>query len=297
MQNKLIAIFMLMLGGLPLIGHAAEGGWYVTGTLQGMYGDYSGSIQRRSTSSEGLTVKADYLDKVSVNMGLYHTNIDFKNAIDDISQDAIWVSGQYHLNPDKLNGKVTLRLDGHFVTNDDSTNDTDDVVVAAPQISYINYAKTFYVDLGYAYSDYRNDLAVHQLTPTVGFALNQGADWVQLRGYLIDPSNTARAQGKEQTSAVEAKWTHWFGPKAILGIDSLQASTLIGRRVYAVDVDSNAVYNLADVQTGSAAVSGHWKFGDDLSLLVLGGVEKYENYNINDKYKNQFIYMNISKQW
>ncbi|MDQ6990688.1 MAG: hypothetical protein Q9M11_03050, partial [Mariprofundaceae bacterium] len=57
-----------------------------------------------------------------------------------------------------------------------------------PQLSFLNYRKSFYADLGYAYSSYPKGLSVSQLTPTVGLGFNQAADWLQMRVYWVKPS-------------------------------------------------------------------------------------------------------------
>ncbi|MFQ5354902.1 MAG: hypothetical protein ACE5DY_00190 [Mariprofundaceae bacterium] len=275
---------------------AAEGDWSVKTDVQGIYGNYSGSANRSSIAGGGLILSADYLEQGGFSLGGNYTRLKF-NTMNDINQQALYGSLHYNLYFDAIPGPLTLRIDGHSIYNNDITGDTDHVKVIAPQFSFMNYAKTLYVDFGYAYSKYLNNLEVHQFTPTFGFAFNDSSDWIQLRGYFIDPSNSLRAQSKNNTTAVEAKWMHWFDPGAWHRLEKLQVSGLAGERIYAVDGDAAVVYNLADIQRGSLSLGLQWRLAESFRLLMVGGNENYLNNNIGDSYDNRFLYLNISKQW
>jgi hypothetical protein len=152
-------------------------------------------------------------------------------------------------------------------------------------------------DLGYALSSYHGNLALHQFTPTVGFGFNEQYDWVQLRGYIIHSSNSQRTEGKTNTYSLEGKWFHYFKPGALLGLDRVQATVLAGKRIFAVDGDAGAVYNLADMQKGSLSLGANWKLGGGWAILAIGGYERYEDGDIDDDYDNRFVYLDLSKSW
>ncbi len=274
----------------------AAGEWSATLGGQAAYGSYAGADQRDSWTSAGAILSADYMEKGGYTLGVTRTDVKGRNGVADIGQNALFASGRLNFTPDKLPGRLTARLDLHGIGNDDITGDSDNVRVVAPQLSYLSFDKRNYVDLGYARSSYNNNLTVNQWTPTVGFGFNQGGDWLQLRGWFIDPSNTARAQGKNSTAALETKWTHWLAPN-MLGIDNIKANLLLGERVYAVDGDAGSVSNLSDIQRGGASLGAEWKLGRTSKLLLQLGQDRYRNATLADDYKSNYGYVWLSTQW
>jgi len=296
--KSLIAITGVCVGMLGMQGNAlAESAdWQVKSDVQGSYGKYSGSIKRKSLLSAGAIISADYLEKGGFSLGGNYTKLTF-NAGSNLNQQSVYGSIHYNVYLDALPGPLTLRLDGHGINNNDTTGNTDNVKVIAPQISFLNYSKTFYIDLGYARSSYKNNLTVDQWTPTLGMGFNDGADWLQVRGYFIKPSNKLRAQNVSRTSAADVKLTHWLAPDAWLGLEKVQLAGLFGDRIYAVDGDAAAVYNLADVQKGSVSLALQWKLSQSLHLMLAAGNERYLDNTINDSYNNRYAYINLSTQW
>lgn len=196
----------------------------------------------------------------------------------------------------KIPGKVTLRMDLHKISNNDVTRDSDSGKIIAPQVSFLSFDKQLYLDMGYADSGYARGLKVKQLTPTVGFAFNQQSDWLQLRGYFIRSSERTRTQGEKNTKALEAKLIHYC-IDCLVNLDEVTASVLFGQRVFAVDGDSGSVYNLADIQRGAISLGGTWKLSGGWSAQLFGGVGRYENKTIDDKYDNRYVYLGVSKEW
>ncbi|PIQ33326.1 MAG: hypothetical protein CO186_10880 [Zetaproteobacteria bacterium CG_4_9_14_3_um_filter_49_83] len=289
-------IALALIAAQPQL-HASENDWLVSTDLTTTYGNYSGSVSRSSLISSGLVLRADYLEKGGFALGGNYTVLSAKGGANNINQQGAYASGHYNLYFDALPGPLTLRLDAHAISNNDLSRNTDNVSVFAPQLSFLNYGKNFYFDLGYAYSTYRNNLKVQQFTPTLGFGFNDGADWIQARTYLIKPSNAARAQNKSSTTALDAKWMHWFTPGSAMMPEKLIVAGLAGERIYAVDGDAATVYNLTDVQRGSASLGVQWKLSADTSLLLMAGNEAYSNNLINNRYNNRFAHLNISTQW
>ncbi len=296
--KALIATAAFCIGMMGVQGNAlAESGdWQVKADTQGSYGKYSGSIKRKSLLSVGAIVSADYLEQGGFSLGGNYTKLTF-NAGSTLNQQSVYGSIHYNVYLDALSGPLTLRVDGHGINNNDATGNTDNVNVIAPQISFLNYSKTFYIDLGYARSSYKNNLTVDQWTPTLGMGFNDGADWLQVRGYFIKPSNKLRAQNVSRTSAADVKWMHWLAPDAWLGLEKVQLAGLFGDRIYAVDGDAAAVYNLADVQKGSLSLALQWRLSQSLHLMLAGGNEQYLDKTINDSYNNRYAYIDLSTQW
>lgn len=271
--------------------------WDIKLDVQASKGDYSGSTQRNDVNSLGAFVSAEYLDKAGFTFGYNRTKIDFKSNIKDIDQDVFYASARTYITPDKIPGKFTVRLDLYKVDNNDPTQNTDEGRIFSPQVSYISFDKNWYLDLGYTHSNYSGSLSLDQWTPTVAFAFNNKNDWLQVRGYFIDSSNSARTQGEGSTDAVEVKLTHYFAPGAALGVDRFYVTALVGERMFAVDPDAASVYNLADIQKGSLSVGAAWDLNDSWDLLFIAGAERYDNQSINDEYDSRYAYFNISKKW
>ncbi len=287
----------LGMTSLLLAGTAcAAGEWSPSLGAQAAYGAYSGSQLRDSFSSYGLILSSDYLEKGGLTLGLNHTDLAAKGGAQNIRQNALFASGRIHATPDKLAGRLTARLDLHAIDNNDTSRDSDSVTAIAPQVSYLSFDKKHYYDLGYAHSSYKNALSVNQWTPTVGFGLNEGTDWVLLRGWLIDPSNAARAQGKSSTRGLEAKWTHWLAANAAR-VDNVKLGLNLGERIYAVDPDAGSVANLADIQRGGFNLGAEWKLGQGMSLLALAGQDRFRNATLANDYRLNYAYLWVSGQW
>lgn len=274
----------------------AGGEWTATAGVQGAAGRYGSAQQRDAVGSYGAVLAMDYLERGGFTLGVTHTDVKAKAPAADTRQNALFASGRVHFAADALPGRLTARLDLHAVDNDDASGNTDKVRAVAPQLAWLSVDKRRYFDLGYARSDYRNDLSVRQWTPTAGFGFNDGADWLQLRGWFIEPSNPARAQGKASTSALELKLTHWLGSNAA-GIDNLKAGILAGERVYAVDGDAGSVANLADIQRGGASLGAEWKIGRSGSLLALVGQDRFRNATLANDYTLNYAYLWLSGRW
>lgn len=292
---SLLAGALCCLAAAPVF---ASGEWTSTLGVQGVYGGYSGALQRDSMSGYGLFLSSDYLEQSGYTLGLNHTDVKAKGGVADTSQNALFVSGRTHFTLDKLPGRLTARLDLHAIDNDDATRNTDGVKAIAPQVSYLSFDKRHYFDLGYAHSSYKNDLSVNQWTPTAGFGLNDGADWLQLRAWFIDPSNPARAQGKSSTTALEMKWTHWLAANAAR-IDNVKLGLVAGERVYAVDGDAGSVANLADINRGGVSLGAEWKLGKTSTVLAMIGQDRFRNASLapaND-YTLNYAYLWLSGQW
>ena len=309
------ALSTLLVGVCAVPAAVASDEWDMQATGQAVVGSYSSSDLRDSLYAAGVFISGDYLEKGGFTLGYNYTEVDGKadnpGDFDTLEENTFYLGGRLHSYPDKLGGKLTWRLDGYLIEDDadvkggggqDGTIWADgDIGVLNPIVSFINNEKTRAYDLGYAYSNYDfdgfDDYQAHQLTPTVGFAVGGSANWVQLRGYFIHLSEDDVNDGNSDTAALEAKWTHWFGPGALLGLHSVGVNALVGERFLAVDPDAAVVYTLADEQQGSIALNGSWKLGDQTSLMLQVGYDQYENRVLNDDYEAAYLYLNLSHSW
>ena len=318
-------IFMLFFGFISSQAWSDEN-WYMKSSGQLLLKSYSGSAQLENLSGFGVFLTGDYLERGSftVAYNLNHTSykLGLSNAPFEIDENIIFLSGRANFQPDQIPGRLTLRLDG-YVGNDairsrvstptpgpmggGSSQQTitvdDKIVVVNPMVSFLNYAKTFYADLGYAYSNYRSDdnstddIDISQWTPTLGFGFNRAYDWLQLRAYFIDLSASNRVGETKETSALEAKWTHWFSANAPLNLHSARLAVLAGERMYAVDSDACSLCNVSDLQTSLVSIGAEWKLNEKTNLLLQGGYESYENELLNDRYSSTYLYAYLSRSW
>jgi hypothetical protein len=280
----------------------AQNNWFARLDLQNFISQYLGAATSRdSLGNAGLFLRADYLERGGFTVGYNRTMLDLDDG-SDIDQHNAFLSGRLALTPDGLNGRITLRADVYDISND-ATEEPDSVTAGTAQVSFLNFAETFYVDLGLTRSAHRGGqtssgrLDIDQLTPTIGFAFNQQSDWLQIRGYFVDITSTSGANPSDSTSAIELKWTHWLRPNAFLGLDSLRFAVLGGERQYAVDHDAATIFNLAEFQTGTLSVGGEWIFAERNRLMLLAGVEEYESRPGAEAYRGPFLYLDFAHEW
>jgi hypothetical protein len=271
--------------------------WHFGTTLQGSHSRYNDSQTRDTANSAGIILSADYLEHFGITLGYNRTEVEYLDGSDTLEQDAFYTSLRRHITPDRLQGRLTLRLDGHLIDNNDPTQTTDEVKAIAPQIAYTNFERTFYWDLGYAHSNYWEDLNVSQWTPTLGFGFNNGRDWMQFRGYFIDSSNIDRSQGESNLQALETKWTHWTDRRHPAMPSKATLSALIGERQFTVDPDAAEVSNLSDVEEGGLSLAADWALNDHTNVMLLAGRSWYENRELLDQYTKDTLYMNVAIHW
>ena len=291
---------------LVVTGARAQNGdspWFKRTDVQGLLGAYEDSTARDRLQNYGVFLRADYLERGGFTVGVNRTVLKGEGGIDDINQSALFLSGRWNLTPDWASGQLTLRLDAHAISNDDATGNTDDIAVVAPQVSYLNFARTFYADIGFSRSSYGDSLTspqkldVDQVTPTLGFGFNEQRDWLQLRGYFISPSAPQRAQNEDDTAALEIKWTHWPGSPSLLNVDNYRIAVLAGERIYTVDHDAGTIFNLVDLQTGGVSIGAEWLVGQQNRILLIAGVEQYEDRLLSEEYEHGFLYLNFTHEW
>lgn len=300
--------------------------WYMKSSGQLLFKSYSGSAQLENLTGFGVFLTGDYLERggFTVAYNLNHTSYKsgLSNAPFEVDENILFLSGRANFQPDQMPGRLTLRLDGYVGTDairyrvstpapgpmgggsSQRTITVDDkIVVINPMVSFLNYAKTFYADLGYAYSKYHSDdsntddIDISQWTPTLGFGFNRAYDWLQLRAYFIDLSTSNRVGDTKATSALEAKWTHWFSANAPLNLHSARLAVLTGERMYAVDSDACSLCNVSDLQTGLVSIGAEWKLNEQTNLLLQGAYESYENEFLNDRYSSTYLYAYLSRNW
>jgi len=266
--------------------------WTVKATPSLTQGSYSDSLARSKISDAGVTLAADYLDQGGVTVGYSNTRVNMKNAL-DINQNNVLVSGRLNYWPDSLGSRLTVRLDAH-----DASGNVNAVTAYAPQVSWLSSDSSVYADIGYANSRYKNNsLRVQQFTPTVGFALNGGSDWLQVRSYLINGLTPALAANKTSTQSLDVNWTHFLAPGSAFSPSSVTLGVSGGEKIFAVDMDAQMVANLADLGKGSASVAAAWDIAKNTKFTALLSHSRYTDVALNNNYKLNVLYGNVSVSW
>jgi len=297
---------------------AAEN-WYWKGGVELLAKGYNDSMKLHDLTGIGGMLSGDYMERggfvVSYNVNHINYQSNISSDPKSIDEAVLMLGGRFNFHPDGLPGRVTLRLDG-YRENDDMhyrvsgsgsskkiVTIRDRVVGVNPVASFLNYTKTFYADVGYAYTHYHSDdsavddVNVRQWAPTLGFGLNRSYDWLQLRAYLISLSASNRVADKDITSALEVKWSHWFTADVPLDLHSARLAAVVGKRIYAVDSDASTMFSVSDLQTGAISIAMEWRLGDQISTVLQGGYESYEELLSNDRYNSVYMYVSVSQSW
>lgn len=301
-----IGLMALSLPAVSAEATATPDPWTLKLTPQVSYTGYGAARWRNDMISTGLYFDAQYQDLVGFSGGASYTRLNFKAGLSALNQAAEYLSGRINFAPDFLPGRLTLRLDGHQINNDDSTNESNDVQVIAPQVLFLSHGKSLYLDLGYAASFYghsdigNGSLTVQQWTPTLGLGFNNQHDWLQLRLYDVSASNVARAF-HSHTDAVEIKLTHYFAPQSAWVPYWIGVGGLVGSRMYAVDGDTALVYNLADEQKGGGFVAAQWKLTEHYRATASASYDLYQTSDTVTGDRNEYSgvtgYFGLTAQW
>lgn len=292
-----------------------DNGWYLSASANINLSTYIKSQNLSSQSELGLFIDADYLEDYGLSAGFIRQDQGVKK-FENISNSMLYLAARYYIYPESLPGKLALSLEAYDESQSLTVKTTrglsptfstelinDSLKIVNPIISYLNYKKTFYLDLGYANSKYGStdpligELEVEQWVPTVGFSFNNQYDWLQLRHYNINLSNDIRSPGITRTSANEFKLTHWLTKKKGSDLDNIQFIVLTGERLFAVDHDARKIYNLSDMQTATYSMGGNWKYLDKSEAYLYAGIERYKDSSLNEKYNNLFMYAGYKIHW
>jgi hypothetical protein len=292
--------------------------WTLSTLPQFTYASYNGSENRDFVVSYGADLSAQYLERGGFQVGVSRAVLTLKSvdgaAPTFVTQNNLFLSGHRQFTPDGWAGEFTVQADLLRAYNDDSTNQTNGVAVIAPKISFLNFEKTYYLDLGLASSSYgvsktdNSTLSVLQTSPTLGFAFNQGSDWLQLRVYDIrfstdsvsSPTANNRAQNLTQTDALNIKWIHFLTAQNGMP-NKIQLGGLVGKRLYAVD--GGSLYNFSDIQQGGVSLSLQWSLDKASQFNLQSGIDQYNagksstDPNKDVLYTGAYLYLGLLNQW
>jgi hypothetical protein len=261
-------------------------------------GSYSSTAAKKSIVSNGFILNATFLDDITVTHTNTKTNIEFVDPANNIDQVSMFTTLGYNFYTD-ANGVVNVRADYQSIDNNDPTGATDNVSVNSYQASVTPYDEKYYVELGMSTSEYpftgnttySDGLTVDQFNATYGTGLT-ASDWLTLKLFQISSSDKTRTHGQKSYSSVEAKYKYFLGDNFTL-VNNVEFSTLLGKRIFAVDGAAGSAYNVGDLQTGSVGVTTEWKVGEDSNLLFSLSRENYRTAAGVD-YSGDYRYINFN---
>lgn len=266
------AIGISVLMALPALAAEIEGPFSVTG--QFTYGNYSGSTERKSITSETLNAAYNPAPDFGANINLYHSDLVRRSPLENEATTNVGATVFKYFQAGN-SGSIGGRLSGTYVTSDDKNS--DNTFIPYLSIMYKTPDSSKYVDIGYANSSYR-DTTVNQYTVTGGIELFNWWTWSQTRLYFINLSKNI--EGKGNTFAVEERFTYFAIPKKL----TLSAYVLLGQRIFAYDPDLGIVYNLGDIQKGSGGLTASYNITKNLTAFGDITYEAYKNGTISNNY-------------
>ena len=305
----------------------AEELWQIGHIFQTNIQSYNGTDDRKNANNIGYMISGHYLDSGSLSVGIDHTSVNLGNNA-DVDEELFFLSGEYHLYPDYLPGKLTLRFDAYFGKDrleyslsspppstpgpspgpgpgfgkikttraaTDTVTESIDINSYYLHSAFINYKKTYYTDIGYAYSEYNatSDTIAHQITPSVGMSWNNSYDWLLWRAYIIKLDEDTPAYGKDRFESIEVKYSHWFPDEPETSIELIELTLMSGERVLAVDPTTTTIYSITDKQKTSLSGGIQWKLSKNTKSMAVIQYDQYRNITLSDNYESFLFYINL----
>jgi len=303
----------------------AEELWQFNQTFQTNIQTYNGTDDRKNAKNIGYMISAGYLDSGSLSFGIDHTSVNLGNNA-DVNEELFFLSGEYHLYPDYLPGKLTLRFDAYFGKDTleyslsspppttpgpgpgpgfgkikttraaaDAVTESIDINSYYLHCAFINYKKTYYTDIGYAYSEYNatSDTIVHQITPSVGMGWNNSYDWLLGRAYIIKLDEDTPIYGEDKFESLEVKYSHWLADEPDSSIELIEFTLMSGKRVLAVDPYTTTIYSITDLQKTSLSGGIQWKLSKNTKSMAVIQYDQYQNTTLAENYESFLFYINL----
>ena len=271
----------------PVAAEAAAPWTYTTGLKKTMF-NFKNAVKRDGGFENGYNLDADNYQLGGIAVGQSQAVVNNKavNGTVDrrLEQQNYSLSGRVYQRLDN-GGRMTYRLDLLLANNNGSTGNEDGVKAWAPKVSYLNSQGDFLYDLEYAKTTYKNGegLSVRQIVPTVGFAMNDFADWINVRAYFISlAGDRTRRQAMGNTKGLDLTWVHFF-PVSENALMPSNASIgyFVGKRMYDVNTGTGTIANLDHYQSGGVNLGAAWSLAKNFGLSVNAGRMSMTEVNTN----------------
>ncbi len=275
-------------GAPPPVAAEATAPWtYTTGLKRTMF-NFKNAVKRNSGFENGFNLDADNYQIGGIAVGQSQAIVNSKavNGIVEkrLEQQNYNVSGRVYQRLDN-GGRITYRLDRLLANNNGSTGNEDGVKAWAPKVAYLNPQGDFLYDLEYAKTTYKNGegLSVKQLVPTIGFAMNDFSDWINIRAYYITlEGDFTRRQGMSNTKGLDLTWVHYIpSSENTLMPASVSMSYFLGKRMYDVNTGTGTIANLDHFQTSGVNYGAVWSLAKNFGLSMNAGLMAMSEKNTN----------------
>ena len=268
MKSNYLAHLVAILGIAPSMA-IAQDAWQLGSSLTVMTGHYADSLTMNNQRGVGVRMNGEKDQKWGFTAGLQSTRIGMApiTQVSEQNQDNWLLSGFVHMPTDKLPGRLTFQLDAHQVHHDATHSNTSDVRVTAPQVTWLSYTQPLKIDFSYAKSSYKNTpVSIQQLSSAIAYGFNNASDWLQVRHYAINNLTTSEALGQSSTRATDVKLTHFLSANLKWAPTTVTLGLERGKRIYVVDMTSQAVYNLPMLNEGGENIAASWKLSPKTNL-------------------------------
>jgi len=267
--------------------------------VRGSFLSYSDASDRERLTSGGVFLDMDQRDMGGFRLALDRDAIRYRDS-SELNQDSALGGLRLYL-PLGGAGKLIFQGDFQRVGFQVSGASKQNVDVTGFHVGYLSdihpEVARFHLDMGLIQSKYDGGLKADQLSPTLGFGVNDNMDWFTLGLDAI----TVKQPGVDdiKTSAFRGSWSHYFIPGSPLKPKNIYLTGLGGDRLYAADMDLALVYTLADYQTARWSLGSTWGGVKGLGFTLEGGGSRFENRSDAGTvaYTTQFIAASIHYTW
>lgn len=256
---------------------SAQDAWQFSTAVSAMTGHYTDSITLKNQSGLGIRMTAEKNQTWGLTTGLQTTRIDMQPIVPtgQQNQDNWLLSGWVHVPSTALPGRWTFQLDTYKSTNDASGTNSSDVRTWAPKITWLAFGQPLKMDVSYAHSKYKTTDAIHQVSASVAYGFNDAKDWIQVRSTTINRLTPASALGHSSTRATDIKLTHLMSYPSTWSPTSITLGLERGQKIYALDVDTQFIYNLPMLNRGGENIAASWKLNPQTTLNLQLSKNKY----------------------
>jgi hypothetical protein len=217
-----------------------------------------------------VRLNAERLNQGGFSVGLQSTHIDMQPLVPKATQDQNnWLlSGYVYAPSPSLSGRFKWQLDVHRVLNDALQGNSDGVTAVVPQLSWVSFDRPLTFDLSYAQSRYPNTRTIHQISPSVGFGLNNNQNWFQIRGYLIHNLEPGVSMGMTSSHATDFRLIQLFQSPSPWVPQSVTLGLERGKKIYFVDAVTQTVHNVPMRNDGGESIAAIWNLGQKTQLKL-----------------------------
>lgn len=278
----------------------AQDAWQLRTSLTGTTGHYLDSITLKNQQGLGIRMSGEKNQSWGVTAGLQSTSIDMQPIVpvhQQIQKDWL-LSGFVHVPTTALPGRWTLQLDAYKTSNNATQDISSDVQAFLPQVIWQSYTFPLKIDLSYARSKYKNTDSIYQASAGLAIGFNQAKDWLQLRSYNIKNLTPFSALGETHYSAIDIKLTHLFTGESSWTPTSASLGLERGKKIYAIDVVSQTIYNLSMLNEGGENITASWKISPKTDFNLHWSRNKYlADRPWGHRFFLQTLSANIAKKW